>query len=322
VSLIEQASKRLEELRRAGVEVPDDLERPAAGAAARGVAPVPETPSTPELIAESGDIPALQARQAAVRAPSARAQPSAGSKRVTLDLVRLAAAGLVTPDAPHSPIAHEFRVIKRPLIANSQGKSGARTKDANLVMITSAMDGEGKTYSAINLAMSLAMEQDSTALLVDADVANSSILEALGLPQSQGLLDLLVDPTLDLAQVLLRTNVDGLSILPAGTRHERATELLASAAMTRLVNDLATRHPDRIIVFDSPPLLLTTESPVLATHMGQVVVVVEAERTTVNALKRALEKIQNCPVVMTILNKARVSEGGSYYGGYGYRYGR
>jgi receptor protein-tyrosine kinase len=133
-------------------------------------------------------------------------------------------------------------------------------------------------------------------------------------------MDVLTDPKLDLSSVLLRTDVDKLSILPAGTLHERATELLASDAMTRFVDDIAARYPDRIVVFDSPPLLLTTESPVLATHMGQIVVVVEAERTNEGTVKRALASIENCPIVMMVLNKARASDIGRYYG-YGYGYG-
>jgi receptor protein-tyrosine kinase len=140
------------------------------------------------------------------------------------------------------------------------------------------------------------------------------------LPQTKGLLDVLTDDKLDLRDVLLRTNVDKLSLLPAGTSHPRATELLASDAMTRLVEEVANRYPDRIVVFDSPPLLLTTESRALATHMGQIVVVVEAERTTAGALKTALATIEACPIILTVLNKVRTPELGSYYG-YGYGYG-
>jgi receptor protein-tyrosine kinase len=88
--------------------------------------------------------------------------------------------------------------------------------------------------------------------------------------------------------------------------------------MTRLVHEIASRYPDRIIVFDSPPLLLTTESPVLATHMGQIVVVVEADQTTSSTVKQALATVERCPVVMMVLNKARSSDMSAYYG-YGYQ---
>jgi receptor protein-tyrosine kinase len=293
VSLIEQAAKRLEELKRAGVEdvaVPADL--PARGGAA-AVAP---------------------------RREARPAEPARVSHTVRIDLARLAAEGYVTPEAPRTPLANEFRVLKRPLLANAQAKAGARAKNSNLVMVTSSLAEEGKSFTAVNLAMSMAMELDTTVLLVDADVANPSLMQMLGLAPARGLLDVLTNDGLDLRDVLLRTNVDKLAVLPAGTSHPRATELLASDAMTRLVEEMANRYPDRIIVFDSPPLLLTTESRVLATHMGQIVVVVEAERTTANALKTALSTIESCPIILTVLNKTRTPELGSYYGyGYGYR---
>jgi receptor protein-tyrosine kinase len=314
MGLIEQAAKRLEELKRTGVDLQDGLREPGADADAdplvfeKPVAPAPRAPAEPR-----------------VRAPGPRSLPPRGEEvaarampKANVDLARLARTGFVTPDAPQTAIAREFRVIKRPILENVQGKSGARAKDGNLVMVTSAMSGEGKSFCAVNLAMSIAMEQDNTVLLVDADVANPSVLETLGLPQAPGLLDVLTDPTRDLSSVMLRTNVAKLSVLPAGTRHERATELLASDAMTRLVHEMASRYPDRIIVFDSPPLLLTTESPVLAAHMGQIVVVVEADQTTSNTVKQALATVERCPVVMTLLNKARNSDMAAYYG-YGYK---
>jgi receptor protein-tyrosine kinase len=236
---------------------------------------------------------------------------------VLLDLPRLAAAGVVTPDAPRSQIADEFRVIKRPLIVNALGKSATRIERANMIMVTSAVPGEGKTFTATNLAMSIAMEIDSTVLLVDADVANPSLPDLLGVRESKGLMDVLTDPKVELADVLLRTNVDRLALLPAGRSHRRATEHLASDAMERLIEDIGSRYPDRIVVFDAPPLLATTEARALATHMGQIVVVVEADRTTHSALKQALTLLEDCPVVMTMLNKAAGSHVGTYYGYYG-----
>ena len=230
--------------------------------------------------------------------------------------------GLVTPDRPRSTIAEEFRVIKRPLLRNVIEEGPARIDNANLIMITSALSGEGKTFNAINLAISMAMELDYTVLLVDADVSRPSVFRQLGLAPERGLMDILSGEVDDLSDVLLRTNIEKLSLLPAGMPHSRATELLASENMNRLLKQMATRYSDRIIVFDSPPLLLTTESRVLATHMGQVVVVVEAERTTHASIRQALATIESCPVKMTVLNKSRRSGPGSYYGyGYGYGYG-
>ena len=161
-------------------------------------------------------------------------------------------------------------MIKRPLIANAMGKGAAPIRRGNLIMVTSALSGEGKSFTAINLAMSIAMELDNTVMLVDADVPKPSVLKMLGLPPARGLLDVLIDDSVDFSQVLMRTNVEKLSLLPSGTQHARATELLASDAMIALLDEMATRYPDRIIIFDSPPLLMTTESRVLATHMGQV----------------------------------------------------
>jgi exopolysaccharide/PEP-CTERM locus tyrosine autokinase len=245
---------------------------------------------------------------------------------VEIDLKRLAAAGYVTPTAPRSRLADELRVIKRPLIGNAQGRSAAPLRAANRIMITSAMPGEGKTFMAINLAISIAMELVTTVLLVDADVARPAIPDRLGIAPEMGLLDLLTRDKVDVADVLVRTNIDRLSFLSAGTPHSRATELLASEAMARLVEELAGRYPDRILIFDAPPLLSSTESRVLATHMGQVVLVVEADRTPQSSVKAALDTVETCPVVMTVLNKIERSETGSYYGGYGgyggYGYGQ
>lgn len=317
MSLIEQAAKRLEELRKSGVDVPDALvEENPEEMVALVEAPRPRNLQRPA----AGDRSALPGASPVKAAPTSRTDSAAVSRTVHIDLVRLAEAGFVTPDAPRTKLASEFRTIKRPLLANAQPTAVGRSHNANLIMVTSAVAGEGKSFTALNLAMSMAMELDTTVLLVDADVAHPVVLETLGLPSSKGLMNVLTDQRLDLSSVILRTNIEKLSVLPAGTPHPRATEFLASDGMTQLVDEMAARYPDRIIVFDSPPLLLTTESPVLATHMGQIVLVIEAERTTEATLMQALAKIEMCPIVMTLLNKASVSSVGSYYG-YGYGYG-
>ena len=184
------------------------------------------------------------------------------------------------------------------------GKGAAALTHGNLIMVTSALPGEGKSFTSINLAMSIAAELDHTVMLVDADVARPSVLRMLGLPAGPGLLDLL-EGKAEMSGVLLKTNVDKLTILPSGTPHPRATELLASDAMRLLLDDMAKRYPDRIIIFDSPPLLLTTESRVLATQMGQVVMVVQADKTLQADVQHALSTIESCPVKMMVLNKAR-----------------
>jgi len=206
-------------------------------------------------------------------------------------------------------------VIKRPIIRNARERTGARAERANLVMVTSAIPAEGKSFVALNLAMSIALEFDSTALLVDADVANPSLMRMTHLPPaSKGLLDLLTSTDTKLHDVLLRTNVEKLTLLPSGTAHGRATEMLASETMAALLEEMALRYPDRILVFDSPPLLATTEARALASHMGQILMVVEADRTAQALVKHALETIESCPVVMMVLNKAPRPDVGSYYG--------
>jgi receptor protein-tyrosine kinase len=178
------------------------------------------------------------------------------------------------------------------------------------------LTGEGKTFVAVNLAISMAMELDTTVLLVDADVSRPSVLQRLGLAPAPGLLDVLQDSSRSLGDVLLRTNIERLSILPAGAPSGRATELLASVQMTRLLDDLGSRYSDRILVFDAPPLLPSTESGVLASHMGQLVLVVEAERTSHQTVARALATLENCPVVLPLLNKTSHAEAGNYYSYY------
>ncbi len=242
-----------------------------------------------------------------------------------IDLVKLKQAGMITPDGERNQISEEFRVVKRPLITNAFNRGAAPIKNGNLVMVTSSFPGEGKSFSAINLAMSIAMERDHTVLLVDADVAKPSIPGFLGLRPSKGLMDLLLDESLKFSDVLIRTNVEKLNVLPAGRSHIHATELLASESMSRLLNEMAQRYSDRIIIFDSPPLLATTESRALASRMGQIVMVVEAGKTPQAAVKEALSQIDKCEVVGLLLNKGSGALGddqfayASYgsYGGYG-----
>lgn len=301
-SLIEQAAQRLEQLRRAGamVQPASSVERlPGGGHSA--VAPEAERPAS---------------------------EPAAESRRVDLDFSALAAAGILVPNAPRSLLGDQFRVIKRPLIRNAVGKGAAKITNGNLIMITSALAGEGKSFTAVNLAMSIATELDHTVMLVDADVARPSVSRMLGLVSGTdtvygpGLLDVL-DGRIDMASVLIKTNIEKLTVLPSGTQHPRATELLASDAMTRLLDEMGRRYPDRIIIFDSPPLLLTTEARVLATHMGQVVMVVQAEKTLQADVQSALATIESCPLRLLLLNRAQaLAEGGYGYGyGYGHGYG-
>ena len=315
MSLIEQAAKRLEQLRQAGVELPEDKVATPANPAASRSAKVSD-PYAVE-ISVSGKPEASKKGEGIEQAQ--RQNPPA--KRIELDLEAISASGLLVPQVSRSQMADEYRVIKRPLIANAMGRGSAPIPNGNLIMVTSALPGEGKSFTAINLAISIAMELDNTVMLVDADVARPSVLNMLGLPPAPGLLDVVDKNSVDISGVLLRTNIEKLSILPSGTQHPRATELLASDAMVRLLDDMASRYNDRIIIFDSPPLLLTTESRALATHMGQIVIVVHAEQTAQAAVKQAVSAIEACPVKMLVLNQARQASTDGYGYGYGYGYG-
>ncbi|KAB8061129.1 AAA family ATPase [Janthinobacterium sp. FT14W] len=235
----------------------------------------------------------------------------------SLNLARLAEQGMLTQDGGRSSVAEDFRIIKRPLLRQARASGAEAIRHGNLIVVTSAMPGEGKTYCAINLAMSIAMEMDITVLLVDADVARPSVLKVLGLPPEPGLMDVLLDPQLAMADVILKTNVANLSILPAGRSNKHATELLASRAMSRLLAEIASRYADRVVVFDSPPLLITSEAHALVGQMGQVVMVVEAETTTQHAVKEALRQIEACEHIHLIYNKTKSFPGSDYYG-YGY----
>ncbi len=239
-----------------------------------------------------------------------------------INLARLKQAGMITPDGERTTIAEEYRQIKRPLIMNAFNQGVANVKNGNLIMVTSSLPGEGKSFSSVNLAMSIAMEMDHTVLLVDADVAKPSVPGLLGLKADKGLMDLLLDESLQLSDVLIKTNVEKLTLLPAGRGHRYSTELLASVAMRRLIEEMGQRYSDRIIIFDSPPLLATSESRVLASYMGQIVVVVEAQKTTHEALREALKHLEHCDIVGMLLNKGSFTPGNNYYGSYYGTYGK
>ncbi len=262
--------------------------------------------------------PAEPVEGASGASPAVRAAGKPAGQRIDIDLARMRQNGMVTAASGRTPLLEDFRIIKRPLLKRAFAETAPGDKPGNLIMVTSSLPGEGKTYCAINLAMSIAMELDHTVLLIDADVARPSVMRTLGLPNQRGLMDILLDEKTELSDVLLKTNVETLSILPAGASNQRATELLASQTMTAFVNEIAHRYADRIVIFDSPPLLLTSEAHVLASHMGQIVMVVEAEKTTQHAVKEALRQLDGCSNVNLIYNKTREFPGVEET--YGYHY--
>ncbi|HBG95298.1 MAG TPA: chromosome partitioning ATPase [Chromatiaceae bacterium] len=225
--------------------------------------------------------------------------------------------------ADQKRIAEEFRMIKRPLLINAFDRRHEHDIPANLIMVSSSVQSEGKTFVSLNLAASMTMELDSWVLLIDGDVAKPGLSRRLGLGSTPGLIEHL-DEGFDLGTLIQKTDIPKLSILPAGQRHKQSTELLASGAMRRLLHEVATRYPDRIVLFDSPPVLATSEAPVLSSLMGQIVIVVEHEATPQGLVKETVAQLGRTDNVYMLLNKCKSSLLSGKYGyqyGYGYGYG-
>lgn len=270
----------------------------------------------------TGETSRTRTAAASADAPLTREDP-AELGPLTIPTQQLARQGFIVPGAEPARALNEFRMIKRPLIFNLSSRKSPPLPNARRIMVTSAHAGEGKTFCAINLALSIADERDHSVLLVDADVARPTIPQALGVSARPGLMDALADPGLDAAQLVATTSIANLSLLMSGRHHPKATELLASAAMNNLLQRLSMRFPERIIIFDSPPLLATTEASVLAEHMGQIILVVEAGRTQKSAVAAALATLAGASgEISTMLNKTPPQKKSefSFYGGYGYGY--
>lgn len=284
---IERAMKRA----RGNTEAPDVFP-PADSAAIDTPAPPGESPGTAQLRERAPDI--------------------------RLDFGALKKQGLMTLDDEQRWLHEQYRMIKRLLIAHAFSGKTIGPNPANLIQITSSVAGEGKTFTAFNLAMSIAMEHDFTALLVDADLTERRLTRLTGLTGQPGLTDVLENSNMDLSQVIYRPNVERLAVLPAGSAHVRATELIASNTMHRITEELATRYPDRVILFDSTPLCLDSQAATLAGHMGQVVIVVEAGRTPEKIVRESTGMIdQSAARVGLLLNKSsRSYYGYGNYGGY------
>ncbi|MDA5193601.1 XrtA-associated tyrosine autokinase [Govanella unica] len=262
---------------------------------------------------------AVAAVEAPMSAPLTGSEPERRpGKRVNIDIASLKARNFITPDSETTTMAEEFRIVKRSLLLNAFAKGDGAIRNGNLILVTSTQPGEGKTFCSVNLAMSIASERDTTVLLVDADTHKPEVLRTLGVEGGKGLVDVISDNNLDLSDCLMRTNVENLVLLPAGRQHNSTTELLASERMGDIVEEIAKRYPDRIVIFDSPPALASSISSVLALHVGQILFVVEAERTREPQLKEALSLVSSCQHINLLLNKSRYSAGdkkfGSYYG--------
>ncbi len=251
-----------------------------------------------------------------VSPPEASPRKGKPNQKITLDYKALAALGYAVPDSESKQLAEEYRIIKRPVVMNAFGKGAAPIEHGNLISIASSLPSEGKTFTALNLGMSIASEMDATVLLIDGDVIKASLTKLIGADSNRGLIDLLEDTECKVNDVILDTQNPKLKIIPAGTRSAQSTELLASQAMERLLAELAERYRDRIILFDSPPILATSEASVLNHLMGQVLLVVEAGGTPVDAVKDAISRLDTDKAVGLVLNKSRNSKAGGYLGSY------
>lgn len=239
--------------------------------------------------------------------------------QVVINWAALAADGFIDQNDTKSQLAEEFRVIKRPLVNNIQGGEANGISRANLILICSSLPGEGKTFVSINLALSIANELDKSVLLIDADVEKPSVSKQLGINQSPGLIEYLENDKVTFSDILFKTDLSNLSVIPAGKRHKYSTELLSSQRMYLFAEEVSRRYKDRVVIFDSPPLLVATQAQILAELVGQVVLVIAAEDTPQNIVNESISKLSNCDVVMTLLNKTK-KELDLY--GYNYGYGK
>jgi len=232
--------------------------------------------------------------------------PAQQPKRPIVDLATLERAGLFDWTRGRSRISEEFRLAQRQLLRAAFAPT-AEAGLSNLLMVTSARPGEGKSFTSLNLACSVALQGDHNVLLIDSDAKRDSLCQSLGLGDAPGILDLASDPSLDAADLILRTEIEHLSILPVGQERGRSSELFASREMTQLVQRLGRRYSDRLVILDAAPCLSTSDPAALAPIVGQVLFVVEAERTQRDEVEAALDLIQSCPQIMLLLNKVQMS---------------
>jgi exopolysaccharide/PEP-CTERM locus tyrosine autokinase len=274
--------------------------RPAQAAPVQPQADVVATPSEPQTISAPTSV-----------APRAVAF---GGPFVEVDRDDLRAAGLIVPEDPVTGLLEEFRIVKRELLADARADASGL---ANRILVCSPHPGEGKTYCATNLAIALAAERDLEVLLIDADVVKPSVTARLGIDAEQGLMDALADPAIRPEKLVIRTDIDGLFILPAGTASSRDAELLASARTAELLDRLTQGAPGRILIFDTPPALAASPAAELAQHVGQALLVVRADETSRAALEDAQQLLSACGDIKLLLNAARYSPSGRRFGTYG-----
>ena len=248
-------------------------------------------------------------------------------KRFDLNDEWLEALGHYHTGACSTQLALELRAVKRRLLrrlgflraVGDRKVFHMPGRQRNLILVTSTRAGEGKTFSAVNLALSLAMEDQIETLLVDADVPRPKVRSRLGLPSGLGLTDCLLNPALNVSSLCYRANQAPLTVLPEGSPADRATELFATDASQRLWSALSSANRDRLVIMDAPPVLATTEAVVLAKYADEIVFVVEANATPEPAVAAAVDELLDVnPNVSLVLNRCLIGSGGSHYKSYEY----
>ena len=300
--LVERAAERLLHsgaLESSAAQLLDQDRRPPP-------APPPPAPVAASLLPAPVDAPP-PARDNTVPATAQPADIAADTdERPIIEMAALQRAGLFDWGKGRSRISEEFRLAQRQVLRAAFAPS-AEAGLANLVMITSARPGEGKSFTSLNLATSVSLQGDHRVLLIDGDSKRDSLCHSLGIADAPGILDLAADPTLDPAKVIMRTAIDHMLFLPIGRHRTRSPELFASREMTRLVQTLGRRYSDRLLVLDAPPCLSTSDPASLAPVVGQIVFVVEAERTQRGEVEASLDLLQACPTIMLLLNKMQAA---------------
>lgn len=244
--------------------------------------------------------------------PVADAETDEPTRQFDLDLNKLRKLGIIHPQRTNTEIVEEYRRIKQPLLHRMSAEASHRGTHFNLIGVTSAIAGEGKTFTALNLAISMAMEKDRTVLLVDSDMIKRGLSQLVGIDSYKGLADLLQDGQTALGEVLLRTNIAKLAVLPAGQCEAHYTELVGSSAMRRLSQQLALRYPERVIIFDTPPLLTASATRVLANLMDQVVMIVEVGKTPRKLIQEAMLLLGDSKPIGIVLNKTAKTSWAKY----------
>jgi exopolysaccharide/PEP-CTERM locus tyrosine autokinase len=255
--------------------------------------------------------------------PDVDSSPTARDlKRIVhLDFDALRQVGRLAPEAMAHQIEDEFRRIKWPLLKAISARDGGVPARNNVILVTSALPGEGKTFTSLNLALSIVRDREMRVVLVDGDVAKPGLTPALGLEGAVGLIDVLENASADVSAATYRTDVDGLFFVPAGKWHEHSPEFFAGSRMPQVIEALSTRVGNGVIIVDSPPLLATNEAQAVTRYVGQVLLVVRADDTEQQGVLDAIALVDSSTPVRAVLNRVEASMASRYYGHYYYRHG-